>query len=314
MTPQTASSPRTEPSRAALGSAVGFRSESLPVPALLADRVGEIWLYQHWGRADRQALLPDPCAEIVVELGCGDPVVAVRGPSPHPCRSRCRRPDGGLLSVRLRPGLVRALFEVPAHELQGRELDVGDLGSLDWLGELRRRAEDALGDLPIPSGVPPLERILAPLAEGPRGTCRPPSWTSRAILLSQQDGRAGVVSRISARLGVSRQALARSFRDHVGLSPKQLARSARLQRTIRQLGSEHVDWADLSLQLGFYDQSHLIAELTGSVGISPQALSRRLRRGRATVLRPWRIATRVPNRRVPDRPRGPERGGAEPAG
>lgn len=82
---------------------------------------------------------------------------------------------------------------------------------------------------------------------------------------------------LCARLGVSRQALARAFHEHVGVSPKTLGRVLRLQRAVRLLargaagGRARARLADLALDAGYYDQSHLVAEFKELAGLTPSA-------------------------------------------
>ena len=79
-------------------------------------------------------------------------------------------------------------------------------------------------------------------------------------------GRATIDS-IAAAAGVSRQHLARAFAYHVGVSPKTFARVIRFRRALRLAGSQ--DWSALALELGYFDQSHLIADFREFAGETP---------------------------------------------
>jgi methylphosphotriester-DNA--protein-cysteine methyltransferase len=77
---------------------------------------------------------------------------------------------------------------------------------------------------------------------------------------------------LAAELGVTRQHLARSFARHVGLSPKMLARIIRARGVVaRARGATDVDWVSVALDAGYYDQSHLIAEVKELTGLPPGA-------------------------------------------
>jgi len=85
-------------------------------------------------------------------------------------------------------------------------------------------------------------------------------------------GRRGAVSigALSQFAGISRQHVARKFDRHVGISPKLFCRIMRFQelmRTIR-LGSD-TDWATTALELGYYDQAHMISEFKEFSGLTP---------------------------------------------
>lgn len=62
------------------------------------------------------------------------------------------------------------------------------------------------------------------------------------------------------------------FRNEIGLTPKLFSRLKRFHRLLDVISMGHnVDWAELALHLGFYDQSHMINEFQKFAGISPSA-------------------------------------------
>lgn len=83
------------------------------------------------------------------------------------------------------------------------------------------------------------------------------------------------VDALAARLGVTRQHLARRFAERVGVPPKMLARIARMQRLLEALRRspevERPAWSGLALDCGYYDQAHLAAEFRALVGCAPGA-------------------------------------------
>ena len=69
--------------------------------------------------------------------------------------------------------------------------------------------------------------------------------------------------------GVSRQHLARAFAHHVGVSPKTFARVMRFRRAIAIARGGREGWAELAEELGYFDQSHLIADFREFAGETP---------------------------------------------
>jgi len=62
----------------------------------------------------------------------------------------------------------------------------------------------------------------------------------------------------------------RLFLERTGLSPKEMARVARLRSVLAQLASDaRADWADLANAFGYADQAHLIHEFQALTGKSP---------------------------------------------
>jgi AraC-like DNA-binding protein len=78
---------------------------------------------------------------------------------------------------------------------------------------------------------------------------------------------------------VSRQHLARRFAAHVGVSPKTLCRVARMKEVLRIAGNARAGWAAVAADLGYYDQSHLVAEFRSLTGLTPARWAASLRAG-----------------------------------
>jgi AraC-like DNA-binding protein len=79
------------------------------------------------------------------------------------------------------------------------------------------------------------------------------------------------VSRLAASLGVTRQHLARRFATYVGVTPKTFCRVVRLWTVLRSTRSGRLNWAALAADLGYSDQSHLVAEFRSLTGLTPSS-------------------------------------------
>jgi len=78
------------------------------------------------------------------------------------------------------------------------------------------------------------------------------------------------VERLSRLSGVSRQHLARKFRQQVGVSPKQFCRFTRFHALLNHAyAAPQNDWAALAAEFGYYDQAHLIGEFKEFTGYTP---------------------------------------------
>jgi AraC-like DNA-binding protein len=79
------------------------------------------------------------------------------------------------------------------------------------------------------------------------------------------------VDRIAREAGLSRRRFTQLFREQIGLTPKLLP-SPTLSNRIEATGSGgSVDWAELALTAGYYDQAHLAHEFQDFSGLSPSA-------------------------------------------
>ncbi len=82
------------------------------------------------------------------------------------------------------------------------------------------------------------------------------------------------VQSLADTAGVSRQRLTRVFRETVGVSPKLYCRLVRFRAALAHVRGE-VDWAQVAVELGYTDQSHMIAEFREFSSVTPGALATR---------------------------------------
>ncbi len=61
------------------------------------------------------------------------------------------------------------------------------------------------------------------------------------------------------------------FRKHVGITPKSYLKIMRFQKAVNEIeAAPLIDWAGLSQECGFYDQSHFINDFKLFSGFTPQ--------------------------------------------
>ncbi len=87
------------------------------------------------------------------------------------------------------------------------------------------------------------------------------------------------VAEIAAELGISHGYLDREFTRVVGMPPRALARVLRVRRLLEQIDvQDDVLWTRLAADLGWYDQAHLVRDVTRHTGVPPTAYVRAQRR------------------------------------
>lgn len=103
----------------------------------------------------------------------------------------------------------------------------------------------------------------------------------------RRTGGAASIGSLADALGYSQKHLIAQFRDHLGLSPKTLARVMRFERAIGMIRSAgRPDWAQIVLDCGYYDQAHLIREFRQFAGMTPGEYASRLLPGDANIMEP----------------------------
>jgi AraC-like DNA-binding protein len=72
------------------------------------------------------------------------------------------------------------------------------------------------------------------------------------------------------RIGIGKRSLQRMFNEYVGVSPKWVIRRYRLHELVERFNSkDEPHWAELALELGYFDQAHLINDFRSITGYSP---------------------------------------------
>jgi AraC-like DNA-binding protein len=91
---------------------------------------------------------------------------------------------------------------------------------------------------------------------------------------ARQEPASMSVRRLAEAAGVSRQHLTRVFREVIGVSPKRYCRLARFHAGLAYAGAgTGARWAEVATELGYADQSHMIAEFHDLSGLTPDALA-----------------------------------------
>ena len=231
--------------------------ELLPHPAL-RPFVDRLWVSASDAPTGPRRILPDGCIDLIVDLLDGARAQAVGTMT----RAVMLRPAPAvrLVGVRFRPGGARPFLRLPADDLTDRVPDAADVGAR-WL------APERLAPLTDPDeAARALERtLLARLAVTP-----PPDPIVAYTVQALFGPAAPTVAALERRTGWSRQHLGRVFRREVGVSPKQLARVARMQRAVGELHRDpRGGLADTAARLGYFDQAHMALEFRQLVGLTP---------------------------------------------
>jgi AraC-like DNA-binding protein len=204
-------------------------------------------------------------AELVINLredqpSFRDPIVA--GPrSEHSILDTAQA--ASVVGVHFKPGGAFPFLGVPAGELHN--LDV----SLDALwgaraGELR---EQVLAAATPDAKLITVERALMRTA---RSFVRHPAVAF--ALRAFQNAPPSPIADVTRAVGMSERRFIDRFRAEVGLTPKLYCRVRRFQGVVTRVQrAREVDWADLALSLGYFDQAHFINDFREFSGLTPTA-------------------------------------------
>jgi AraC-like DNA-binding protein len=248
----------------------------------LADFVEYIWALRDAPAHSTERIVPSGTLELVVNLQ--EDALRVYDPRTDPQTMQWRRYSGAVVS-----GAYRRYFVIDTHDhtsIVGVHFRPG--GALPFLGVPPGELADRHVDLETLWGRPALElreRLCAAATAADRFTVLEQALMLRLagfhhghpavpIALSEL-GRPGVtVGQVAASVDLSRRRLIEVFTAEVGMTPKRLSRVLRFQRVsaLARRG-DAVDWAPLARVCGYFDQSHLIHDVSEFTGMSPSQLA-----------------------------------------
>jgi AraC-like DNA-binding protein len=220
--------------------------------------------------ASRERICPDGTMALVIHLTDrnlsfldGDNRQSVRVPllaGPYSKSFLVDRSEfTAVLGVRFKPGAGRVFFPVPPYELHNSDVALGDLDPPE--AELLSSGTPA-------ARVRVIERYLA--GKIPSG---PPLHPAVRYAV-QEFLKVGVraIADVEWETGFSHTRFIQIFREHVGLTPKLFCRIRRFQTVLRQIESGlPVNWAEVAVGCGYFDQAHLVHDFRAFSGTTPVA-------------------------------------------
>lgn len=235
----------------------------VPRPPLSAF-VELLWLADIEVAHASERLMPTGTMELVFTLN--GPGAVLAGPYSRFAVLDTSKPEQ-VIGAHFRPGGAFAFLPMPAGALHNLDANVEDV----WGAVAAREVHARLGEAPTTDAKfavfeEALLQQARTLERGPAVT-----WGIRELT------RGKSVSEVTGAIGMSSRGFIDAFRRETGYSPKVFARIQRFQRLLRRLQNrEDVDWADVALACGYYDQPHLIRDFREFSGMSPSAyLARR---------------------------------------
>jgi AraC-like DNA-binding protein len=179
-----------------------------------------------------------------------------------------------MMGVHFRPGGAPPVLGAPAEALADAHVDLADL----WGATAARALRERLCGAATPEAR---FRILEHALLGRLPAGRPVHPAVRlALARFGPDGCGSSVRGVARESGLSHRRLLTLFARDVGLPPKRFCRILRFQRVhAAAQRTGRIDWTDLALSCGFYDQAHLANEFRRLSGLTPrqygQALAER---------------------------------------
>jgi AraC-like DNA-binding protein len=251
-------------------------------PAAPLDRFVHViwWMEQAPVPHPRERLLPDGSVELVINLHDERVPVYTRGDlerrevfrggvvaGPH---SQFFAIDTAtelnVIGVHFKPGGAYPFFKMPTGELHNLHVGLDALWGRAVASEVRERLLAAAAP---EAKARVLERALLAAAGGVLE--RHPA-VAFALSAFHEVAETRKIGEVAQDLGLSPRRFIEVFRNEVGLSPKLFCRVRRFQKVLRMISAGRaVDWAEIAVTCGYFDQAHFIHDFKNFSGINPSS-------------------------------------------
>lgn len=244
-----------------------FKLERFEAGSLLTPFVEHYWALSYElpeGLAHTQKVLSYPNLHLAFEQDMEGRRALLYGVPSRPFQRELRG-AGRVLGVKFRAGGFHPFWQRDIADLTGTVVDIHEVfgaDSADWM------------DAVLDSGdgqamAAQAEKLL--LLRLPQRDAQA-EQAEDIIQAIKSDRELLKVEQISLKTGLSIRQLQRMFRKYVGVSPKWAINRFRLQEAAERLErDEPVQWAELAVQLGYFDQAHLIKDFKAVLGQSPSS-------------------------------------------
>lgn len=243
----------------------------------LADFIEYLWALRDAPAHSTERIVPSGRLELVVNLH--DDALRIYDPDTRDWRRYSgavvsgayrrfflidARDHASIVGVHFKLGGALPFLGVPPGELTDRHVDLAML----W-GRAAVELREQLCAVPTPAECfAVLERaLLSRLVD-----CRP-GHPAVPFALGQLARPGVTVGEVAADVQLSRRRFIEVFTTEVGMTPKRLSRVLRFQRAnALARRADAPDWGRLARDCGYFDQSHLIHDVSEFTGTSPTQL------------------------------------------
>jgi len=240
--------------------------------------VASIWVFRDGPRPHAlERILPTGAAQLIVNLK--EDVTRLYDPErPHKCISTAGTILAGVQSryqiidtseqeyvagVAFRPGGTAAFLRTPADEMRDADTTLemiwGRQPTTDLREQLLERSDPETQ----------LDAIECVLMEKLQATRAHPA-IAYALAAFNRVPLTTNIAAVTNALGLSPKRFIERFKAQVGVSPKRYCRIRRFQQAVAQAHRGPVlDWAQVALDCGYYDQAHFIHDFRAFSGLTP---------------------------------------------
>lgn len=228
--------------------------------------------------ADSRIIVPDGRAKIIVpyrnalcaavnhrRLDAKEHHLCLVGIQRNPVTIESTATETGTIGIELTPKGLYHLFRLRMHEIADQIVSFEEV-----FGSLGARLQQIIGEAEDPKAK--LMLLQAALTQLLQENEKEYALLDHALDLLEETHGMIRVQELEAHLGYTRRYLDRLFQEHVGVSPKSLARILRFQEWYqRWTQQQSPTFSSTHVSASYYDQSHFIQEFKRFTGFTPQS-------------------------------------------
>lgn len=172
--------------------------------------------------------------------------------------------ETGIFSVRFHPNGFLPFATLPIKEMENTAVSLDELFGQDG----QETAQKILTAVAASERIEQIERFLLNRLTTAESIDRIVKSTVETILTA--NGQLSV-EELSRQTNINRRQLERKFASAIGLSPKQLSKTIRLQATLNMLlNKKFTSLTALAYENDYYDQAHFIRDFKDLTGLTPK--------------------------------------------
>ena len=227
----------------------------------LAYYVEQYWIVRWDLRGKKPHLqenIPHPCIHLVVEKNNSRIVGAVTRKFSYSLKDQ-----GKIFGVKFRPGGFYPFISSPVSSFTDSTLTLDEV----FGNHCESFIDNVLSGKDDKSPVETAEKFLQSFL--PLNKDKNIGEVNRIIEMISADRGITKVEDLISSLDINMRSLQRLFNTYVGVGPKWVIKKYRLHEVLEKMESGRVDWQQLILDLGYYDQAHFIKDFKVFIGKSP---------------------------------------------
>ncbi len=171
--------------------------------------------------------------------------------------------NSSMIVIQFKPGGALPFLQIPNEIFFNKIIELEDI----WGYEFIKLRERLLNSLSPDNCFNILEEFLINKTKD-KLVINP--YVSYFIESIQKSPHIVTLSRIIEKIGFSQKHFISIFKKYVGTTPKHYSRIIKFQETLVKLeDNKNINWTQLALQTGYYDQAHFINEFKQFSGIQP---------------------------------------------